>query len=306
MFHIRGGNMVHISILIHPWQTFARNNSWLGELCGIWKERGLRVTLVRGPAAGVQADAVFHSVDLTRTPAEYVAFLERHPVVINRRVTDISKRRISRHLVDRPEDFDGPVIIKTDLNCNGMPEIAYAHHREDARPPTRDTSWATRTWLPSYPILGSTRAVPPEVWSNPGLVVERFLPERKGELFCIRTWIFLGEAERVARFFSNSPIIKSNTIVGRERLHDVPEDLRRLRKELGFDFGKFDFAIVDGKTVLYDANRTPTLGVIPRSEILPWLTKFSDGLWTFIRRPPDIPEAPDPDATTDALSADPA
>jgi hypothetical protein len=245
-------------------------------------------------------------VDLTRTPAEYLTFLDRYPVVVNRRVTDISKRKISRHLVDGPEAYDGPVIIKTDLNCYGLPEVAYAIQRKDARPPTTDASWATRTWLPSYPILGSTRQVPPGVWSNPGLVVERFLPERKGELFCIRTWIFLGEAERVARFFSKSPIVKSDTIVGRERLHDVPDDLRRLRQELGFDFGKFDFAIVDGETVLYDANRTPTLGVIPRSEIIPWLTKFSDGLWTFLPRPPEIAAAPEPDAATEALTADPA
>lgn len=294
--------MAQIGIFIHPRQKFTQNSSWLGELAGIWKERGLGVRLIRGPQPGIQPDVVFNSVDLTKTPPEYLAYLERFPVVVNRRVTDISKRRISRHIVARPEDFDGPVIVKTDLNCNGIPEAAFASaDRPKEAPRVRmDTAWETRSWLPTYPVLRSTRHVPAGVWSNPHLVVERFLPEREGELFCIRTWLFLGEAERVARFFAKSPVIKSDTIVGRERLFDVPDDLRRLRRELGFDFGKFDFAIVDGKAVLYDANRTPTLGVIPRSEIIPWLTRFSDGLWTFIPRPREIPEAPDPDAAAES------
>ncbi len=298
--------MVHIAVLVHPRQKFTQNSSWLGELAGIWKERGIRITVMREPTPTIRPDVVFHSVDLTRTPPEYVAFLERFPVVVNRRVTDISKRRISRHIVDRPEAFDGPVIIKTDLNCNGIPEAAFASADRPKEAPRvkMDTAWETRSWLPTYPILRSTRQVPAGVWSNPNLVVERFLPEREGDLFCIRTWLFLGEAERVARFFAKSPVIKSDTIVGRERLFEVPDDLRRLRRDLGFEFGKFDYAIVGGETVLFDANRTPTLGVIPRDEVLPWLTRFSDGLWTFIPRPPEIPEAPDPDAATERLFAD--
>jgi hypothetical protein len=298
--------MVHIGILVHPRQKFTQNSSWLGELGAIWRARGLRITLMRGPTSEIRPDVVFNSVDLTRTPSEYVTFLERFPVVINRRVIDISKRRISRNIVDRPEAFRGPVIIKTNLNCNGWPEAYFARVEapEDA-PVQRDTSWATRTSLPTYPIFSSTRQVPADVWSNRALVVERFLPERDGELFCIRTWLFLGKAERIARFFAKTPVIKSGEIVGRERLHEVPNDLRRLRQRLGFDFGKFDFAIVNGKTVLYDANRTPTLGVIPRDDIMPWLPKFSDGLWSFIPRPPEIPEAPDQvEARTDGLPAD--
>jgi hypothetical protein len=29
-----------------------------------------------------------------------------------------------------------------------------------------------------------------------------------------------------------------------------------IRRELGFDYGKFDYGIVDGRVVLYDVNRT--------------------------------------------------
>ena len=37
----------------------------------------------------------------------------------------------------------------------------------------------------------------------------------------------------------------------------VPEELRQTRRQLGFDYGKFDYGVVNGEVVLYDANRTP-------------------------------------------------
>jgi hypothetical protein len=40
----------------------------------------------------------------------------------------------------------------------------------------------------------------------------------------------------------------------------VPDELRAMRRALGFDYGKFDFVVNEGKAVLLDANRTPTAG----------------------------------------------
>ena len=37
----------------------------------------------------------------------------------------------------------------------------------------------------------------------------------------------------------------------------IPRELRSIREEMGFDYGKFDYGIVDGEVVLYDVNRTP-------------------------------------------------
>lgn len=300
--------MVHVGVVVHPLQKFTQTSSLLGELVAIWIRRGIRVSLIRGPAPGIKPDVVFLHVDLTETPPEYVGYLDGFPVVLNRRVTDISKRRISRNLVVRAEDYDGPVIVKTNRNSNGIPEASLerALRPTSLPPPTPGTAWLDRTALRDYPVFASTSDVPKGVWANRNLVVERFLPERDGDRYCIRTWLFLGEQERMARFFATEPVIKSDNIVGRERLHEVPEDLRQLRRELGFDFGKFDFAVVDGRTVLYDANRTPTLGVIPRADFIPWLTKFSDGLWSFTPRPPEIPEAPSPEEAVPAAWPTPA
>ncbi|MGE4492883.1 MAG: hypothetical protein AB7E65_10655, partial [Syntrophotalea sp.] len=36
---------------------------------------------------------------------------------------------------------------------------------------------------------------------------------------------------------------------------------RKRRKDLGFDYGKFDFVQIDGQTILLDANRTPSFNI---------------------------------------------
>jgi hypothetical protein len=37
----------------------------------------------------------------------------------------------------------------------------------------------------------------------------------------------------------------------------VPDELRQRRHELGFNYGKFDFVLHQGKAILLDANKTP-------------------------------------------------
>ena len=108
-----------------------------------------------------------------------------------------------------------------------------------------------------YPIFAATSAVPDEVWGNPGLVVERFMPERDEHGYCVRAWVFCGDRERCTRYRGTHPIVKSATIVAHEPA-PVPEEMRAERGRLGFDFGKFDFVVRDGEAILLDANRTPS------------------------------------------------
>jgi hypothetical protein len=60
---------------------------------------------------------------------------------------------------------------------------------------------------------------------------------------------------------------------------EIPDELRRLRREMGFDFGKFDYGIVDGRVVLYDANRTPVMLASPRN--LPTFMLLAGGIESF-------------------------
>jgi hypothetical protein len=280
--------MCHIAILVQRGQRLAPA-SLLGQLAAIWQQRGVRVSMLDGPVPGFVADALVLHVSLTIVPSEYLRYIERFPIVINARVADISKRCISRNLVERRTQYDGPVIVKTDRNFRGVVE---SESMARAGAPQRllhrirnGLPWSLRSTLEEYPIFESPRQVPKGVWHNRDLVVERFLAERKDGYYCLRTWLFLGDQERMALFHSREPVVKSHNIIGRELLTDVPAELRALRRELGFDFGKFDFAIVDGRTVLYDANRTPTLGNVSKPDSLVWLESLANGLWSFLPKP---------------------
>lgn len=249
--------MAHIVIVTHSHDHFRRERYLLRSLAGIWAGKRHRVSVAAGEGGLPDGDIAILHVDLSVVPDAYVAACRRYPVVVNGPVVDIRKTRVSRCLV-RPDDgWTGPVIIKTDLNCGGVPELRLRRHnvREGgpADAPVRPEAYTTEP----YPILESARDVPAAVWDNPGLVVERFLPERDARGFWIRTWVFLGDRERCTRYLGSHPVVKAGNIIAREPA-PVPEELRRERERLGFDYGKFDFVVCDGRPILFDANRTPS------------------------------------------------
>jgi len=97
--------------------------------------------------------------------------------------------------------------------------------------------------------------------------------------------MFLGSQENSSLFFSKNPIVKGTNFLGREALTsaDVPQSLRDLRARLGFDFGKFDYAIVDGQAVAYDVNRTPTYGTLGVADfVLPNAHRLAQGLEDYL------------------------
>jgi hypothetical protein len=275
----------HVAVLIHHEHEFIRHGYLLEELSLIWRERGIDLSVLQGPSESLTADALILHVDLTRVPANYMRFVEQHPVVINRRVADISKRLVSRNIVNQHDGWDGPVIVKTDANYGGLTaavSLKSSRRHGEAIVSRFPSRWSKRSTLRTYDVFDSVSKIPSGVWDNPNLIVERFLPERRNGQYCLRTWLFLGKEERIAIFYSNNPVVKSVNIIGRDVITDVPDDLREMRRELGFDFGKFDFVVADGKTVLFDANRTPTIGAIPRAQYLPWLGKLASGISTFL------------------------
>jgi hypothetical protein len=67
----------------------------------------------------------------------------------------------------------------------------------------------------------------------------------------------------------------------------VPDELRTLRQQLGFDYGKFDYGLVDGEVFLYDANSTPGRSAFPE--------RHTDTIRTLSRGIQDFVEEPVPD-----------
>jgi hypothetical protein len=246
-----------IVLVTHTHDNFRNRNSLLKSLARHWVDSAHEVSLVEGLGDWPDGDLAIMHVDLSLIPDVYSEACKRYPVVINGAATDIRKRRVSRNLVNPGDAWTGPVIIKTDLNYGGIPEWNALQQSKGEGPPADLPSGPIVSTDRPYPILRSSGQVPTEVWSNPGLVVERFLPEQDAQGFWTRAWVFFGDRERCTRYLSNAPIVKTSGILARESV-PVPEELRAERERLGFDYGKFDFVVRDGKAILLDANRTPS------------------------------------------------
>lgn len=264
---------MRIVILRHS-HNLDTDDHLIDYMAAVWRERGDLVEFVKGPEAArrvlLSADVVIPHIDLTQTPPEYADLLSGHPCVVNRNVLDISKRRISRHLVEPGDGYEGPIIVKTDANYGGQLDTLVA--RGEANLLTRainkvgrilpgsgsEIDLATAASIPGcdYPIFERVADLPAGVFENQALVVERFLPEVEDGRYYTRCYLFLGDHSICARLGGANPIVKNDNIDEGTRVEVDPE-IEALRQELGFDYGKFDYVIHEGQAILLDANRTP-------------------------------------------------
>ncbi|MFT5290061.1 MAG: hypothetical protein ACI8QC_000555 [Planctomycetota bacterium] len=236
--------------------------SWMGKR---WREWGFDVEHLYGISTRVEADLAIIHVDLSVVPDSYAEFAASYPQCVNLGLRDIRKSRISRNLVAAGEDYDGPVIVKTDLNHGGTPEVLLGL----SPPRTRSlTSKLKRRFGIKDPLNISSPAdylvyenasqVPLSVFAEPSLVVERFLPESKKGTYYHRRYLFCGDVERNEIWSGGDPINSSDHSQGLGHEVSVPEQLRELRKQYAADYGKLDYVLHDGRVEVFDVNRTPT------------------------------------------------
>jgi hypothetical protein len=273
--------LARILILEHALQRGQRMNYLVHRLARRWLDHGHLVRIHYGTRGVPDADIAIMNVDVTVIPDEYLALVPRFPKVINGAARDISKRRISRLLLNRDSDYAGAVIVKTNANCAGrvdnyLRKTAQERGLQCAIPPT--------PVLNRYPIYSSLAEVPDKVWRNSALVVEQFVPERDEHGFYSRHWLFLGDRERSVRYRAAVPIIKSHDMIDREAT-EVPEEIRLWRSELGLDFGKIDYVLHDGRYELLDANRSPTSPAQSGPDVDERENFLAQGIESFLREP---------------------
>ena len=232
--------------------------------------RGHRVFRTAAGGAPPQSlDAGLLHVDATQVPPEVLARIPAGLPVLNAAVLDISKRRISELLVEPHDGWRGPVIVKTNANMQGLPDA-------------RRTRRSRATW-PPYTVFETKHAVPAEVWSDPEWVVERFLPEQDGDDYLLRKWVFLGNRSLFLIDRSADRIVKAGRGGQAVVAIPVPEALAARRRELGFDYGKFDYVHAGGRAVLLDANSTPGFSK-PSARVNEYAALLADGLVEWISR----------------------
>lgn len=125
-------------------------------------------------------------------PPACAALARRYRRTVYARALDTGKRRIASARAMRGDGYEGPVIVKTNFNCFGLPE---REGRERAMPRLLRSAMRRAApavgrlpwWISgnvgsaSHPVVAMKRMVPASIWFDPRFVVRRYAPERAGD-----------------------------------------------------------------------------------------------------------------------------
>ena len=280
-----------VAVLFHEhYRRYRRRNNYLiGHLTESWRASGHVVQFLYGVRAFEPADVLVMHVDLSVVPNEYVEFGRRYPVAINIGIPDVRKTTFSKNVVGRDDPYDGPVIVKSNLNYAGIPErllkrsrLAMSVDHVLSRVPAVRARRGLRFGTPGdYRVYDSVRSVPPEAFASPAVIVEKFLPELENGLYCLRLFHCLGDRWTCVLNRSTDRIVRAENKVSRAEIDPHP-DVLALRKTLALDYGKIDYVVRDGRAVVFDVNKTPGHGrdVAPHS--LARIRHLGAGLMSFL------------------------
>ena len=258
-------------------------------LAEYWRADGHDVRFVFGVKKFVPADLALLHIDLSVLPAEYLEFAERYPIVLNGAARDIRKSTFSRNLVKPDDPYDGQVIVKSDLNYAGLPERSIYSSPfanlpkwlQKFLPRRRDSILRFETPM-DYQIYDHLSDVPQACFKYNELVVEKFLPEKESDLYFVRNYEFLGNRETCTRLASRHPIVNDRTLISSSDVVPHPEIIA-LRKEMKFDYGKFDYVIHGTKAILLDTNKTIGASAVSTPELEARRRRRADGIYYYFR-----------------------
>lgn len=230
------------------------------QLAPHWQRDGHEVVPVFGTARFVPADVALLHIDLSVVPERYRDFAARYPLCMNRNITDIRKSRVSRQAVHPGDGWNGPVILKSNLNAAGGPDRINAGRWRRALASARKRLLAlagrrATDSVADYRVFAHANDVPADLARHPDAFIERFLPEREDGLYLTRSMVFVGTAFTCQLLRSPDPIVRISNAVSVEECEPHP-DMAQLSREMGYDYGKFDYVMHDGRPVLIDANKT--------------------------------------------------
>lgn len=284
-----------IAILFHEWDRINDTKHYaVSALADTWRRDGHTVFYLFGIRKFIPADLVLVHVDLSVVPDEYIAFAEQYPVVLNGKVRDIRKSTFSPHFLLPNDPYTGPVFVKANFNYAGGPEtyrlgrfpfplshtghyfvkgLKILMHAIDRRPFRKPAD---------YLRIDSLRKVPVKWFKRTDVVIQRFCPEIEDGLYHTRFYVFIGNRYYCERLSSPVPVVNSGSAVRTEYIEVHPE-MERLRHELKFNYGKFDYVIHEGVPVLLDINKT--IGVPRRitPELQAARIHCAEGLYSYFR-----------------------
>src|SRR3954454_5762400 len=107
----------HIEIVVSPFE-YLSPGFMLYAIAEVWREWNYSVSI--GTTDSIRGDVGIAHIDLTVIPRAFVPLNPLNRPYINRFFTDTSKRRLSRKLLCRDSDYNGPVMVKNNLDAMGL------------------------------------------------------------------------------------------------------------------------------------------------------------------------------------------
>ncbi len=287
---------VRIAVLFHKNDRVRKLSAYaIYHLAEFWRRAGHEVVFVFGTDAAVPADIILVHVDLSVVPDRYLSFAARYPIALNGRVKDIRKSGYSESRLGPGDAWDGPVIVKSELNTGGATERVLGEPLWLLERPRMLGAWRAmrRVWEGSPPFTGSSdyricerrQEVPAAVFQDRRFIVEKFLPEIEDGLYWVRTFHFLGDRWTCTRLGSRDPIVKVRTTIRAEPIAPAPET-EVWRRRFHLDYGKIDYVLAGGRAVLLDINKTTGSSQVERPVDLPHHREHrAAGIDCYLRRP---------------------
>jgi hypothetical protein len=232
------------------------------------REMGVEVIDLYGTGYFEPADGVFVHVDRSIVSPKLQRFARRFPVQINAQAGDIRKRTFVDGLLQPGDTYPAPVIVKSDLNYGGAPELVNRSLLK--RMTERLTRLATRppprliTQKSDYRIFPALADVPPGYFT-PDNIIQKLMLEKAGEMNVLREYIFLGRLHYENIEHSRSEIITEDEHISCLPFEPHPK-LVNLRRRLKLDYGKIDYVMIGGEPFVFDANKTLGLGAYGETE----------------------------------------
>jgi hypothetical protein len=226
-------------------------------MCDVWRESGPEVVHLFGTSRFVPADIVLVHVDLSVVPGRYVEFARRYPIALNTYVRDIRKGAYSQLKLARGDDYDGPVIVKTQRNHGGRPERKlqpFARLRDEPTSVQRRRARQRINAPLPYRIFDRVSDVPTRYFVDPRWLVERFLPNKVDGGYCAHHLYVFGAQYTSHRMTLEDPVV-AGAKVQVENCEPHPRAFEFI-EQMGLDYGKVDYVVRDGEAFLIDVNKT--------------------------------------------------
>ena len=264
------------------------------HIAEFWRARGLNVVYVFGVEKHVPADLIIVHIDFSIVPQEYIDYAANYPIALNAQLRNVCKSEFSESLLEPDSDWDGKVIVKSNLNHGGIQEQI---HRAALNQPSLDVyrravSKAKRMmgWEPQfldpydYKIFDDVSRVPRPWFRASNAIIEKFLPEIDDDLYHIRMFQVLGDHWVCERLASPDPIVKGGNCIDVESV-EPEKEVFEWRNRLKLDYGKLDYVVINGKPILLDINKTTgATGLINKKENDKKRRHLSEGIFSYFEK----------------------